>query len=402
MAPVTGALGVALAGTEVGLYPSAGYPSTTTGAMSRTVLAPLTPAPTPRPGPRPAPGTGQRPAGNSSAGGARRAVGSASRLGWLAGSIGYIYVYLREKVDAGERRRRLIAERDGTERLLAGALKELGLTILKQGIQHGDLTGLLEAVGRADARRETATADIAASEKLLGAEEGRLGAQELVLESEWNACDKASREAEELIRGVSRENQDTATRLARTRDARARLERDADAADGASDGKQKSATSRHEAAGKKSEEEALETQLARLDQQLVEMRERSSSLRAVAQGVRAKLETAVGTRRSAGSAMKASIAAHSRERAEAEREVAELTEQLGRAASQTRPISADLTSLYQSIDRFEETLADRARQIATLDQSLTHYDHKKLLTGVGLLTSLFALTAAGLWVALRR
>jgi hypothetical protein len=33
---------------------------------------------------------------------------SRSRLRWAAGSIGYIYVFLRDKLDAGERRRRLI------------------------------------------------------------------------------------------------------------------------------------------------------------------------------------------------------------------------------------------------------------------------------------------------------
>ena len=91
----------------------------------------------------------------------------------------------------------------------------------------------------------------------------------------------------------------------------------------------------------KSEEETLEAQVARLDAQLVEMREQSSSLRAAAQAARAKLEDAVATRRSAGSAMKASIAGHTRERADAEREVVELTEQLGRAGAQSRsPVAA--------------------------------------------------------------
>jgi len=387
MPPVSG-------GREAGMLATGGGPaSTLTGAMSRTVLAPMPSGGTPRPG-----GTGAA----ASATGARRARTPTSRLGWMAGSIGYIYVYLREKVDAGERRRRMVAERDGAERLLGGAVKELGLTILKEGIQHGDLTGLLEAIGRAEARRETATADIGASETLLAAEEGRLGAQELVLESEWNACDKASREAEELIRGVSREGQDTATRLGRMRDARTRLERDADSADAVSDGKQKAAHLRHEAAGKKSEEDALEAQLARLDRQLVEMRERSSALRADAQQVRTRLEAAVATRRSAASSMKASIAGHNRERADSEREVADLIEQLGRAAAQARPAAAPLGGLYQSIDRLGDTITDRAQQIAALDQSLAHYDHRKLLTGLGLLTSLFALTAAVLWVVLRK
>jgi hypothetical protein len=387
----------------MGTLPASDNLSTLSGAMSRTVLAPL-PAGTSRPPPGEA-ARGASPSGRAITGAdaaARRGGASTARLGWFAGSIAYIYVYLHEKLDAGERRRRLVEERDGAERLLGGAVKELGLTILAQGIQHPDLTGLLEAIGRADARREAAAADILASEKLLAAEEGRLGAHELVLEAERNACDKASRDAEELTRGVSRESQETASRLARARDARARLERDADAADAAPDGKQKAAHLRHEAAGMKSDEEALEAQGARLDHQLVEMREHSSLLRAAAQAARTKLEESVATRRSAGSAMKASIAGHSRERADAEREVVELTEQLGRAGAQSRSTAPSLTPLYQSIDRLEETLSDRTRQIAAIDQSSAHYDRRKLMTGVGLLTSIFALTAGVLWVVLRR
>ena len=381
--------------------------ATQSGAMSRTVLAPL-PAGSNRPSPsRAYNGTGGGQEGGGGAGegagvDARRRGAARSRLGWTAGSIAYIYVYLRGKVDAGERRRRLVEERAGAERLLGGAVKELGLTILAQGVQHPDLTGLLEAIGRAEAGREAAAADIVASEKLLAAEQGRLGSHELVLEAEWTACDKASREAEEVTRGVSRESQETASRLARVRDARARLERDAAAAEAAPDGKQKAAHLRHEAAGKRSEEEALEALGGRLDHQLIELREQSSSLRTAAQAARTKLEAAVATRRSAGSAMKASIAGHSRERANAEREVAELTEQLGRAGAQARSTLPGLSPLYQSIDRLEQTISERTREIAALDQSLTHYDLKKLLTGVGLLTSLVALTTAVLWVVLRR
>ena len=47
-------------------------------------------------------------------------------------------------------------------------------------------------------------------------------------------------------------------------------------------------------------------------------------------------------------------------------------------------------------------MSDRERQIAAIDQAQAHYDHRKLITGVGLLTGLFALTAAVLWVVLRR
>jgi len=397
MAPVTGPVGASAMGHApgaIGNGSGAIGAVSVTGAMSQTVLAPL-PTGSSRPiGPRT-----PRPSGPT---GGAEALAGTSRIGWLAGSIAYIYVYLREKLDAGALRRRLAEERDGAERLLGGAIKQLGATILAQGIQHPDLTSLLEAIGRAEARREAAAADIVASEKLLTAEEGRLGAEELVLEADWNACDKANRNHEELTRGVSRENQESASRLARARDARARVERDAELAEASPDGKQKAAHLRHEAAGMKSDEQALEAQVARLDAQLVEMREQSSSLRAAAQAARAKLEAAVATRRSAGSAMKASIAGHTRERADAEREMVELTEQLGRVGAQSRSPVAALAPLYQSIDRLDETVTDRERQIAAIDQAQAQYDHRKLITGVGLLTGLFALTAGVLWVVLRR
>ena len=56
----------------------------------------------------------------------RRRAGPARASAGLGESIGYIYVFLRGKLDAGERRRRLVEERAGAEALLAGALNELG------------------------------------------------------------------------------------------------------------------------------------------------------------------------------------------------------------------------------------------------------------------------------------
>src|SRR6476469_2249353 len=93
-----------------------------------------------------------------------------SRVRWLGESVGYIYVSLRGKLDAGERRRRLLEERSGADTLLAGALNALGQIVMREGIQHAELTGLLEAIGRAHARREAAAADAATSESLQQAE----------------------------------------------------------------------------------------------------------------------------------------------------------------------------------------------------------------------------------------
>src|SRR4051794_36779236 len=54
------------------------------------------------------------PVANGSGAGGRR-----SGLRWAGDSIGYIYVYMRGKLDAGEWRRRLTEERDGAQTMLA-------------------------------------------------------------------------------------------------------------------------------------------------------------------------------------------------------------------------------------------------------------------------------------------
>jgi len=334
----------------------------------------------------------------------RVARGLWATLSWIAGSIAYIYVYLRGKLDAGERRRRLVTERDGSQRLLAGAFKELGTAILREGIGAPDLTGLLEAIGRAEARRESALADIAASENMQAAEDGRLGAQESALEAAWRTCDAARAEADELLRPVTAQSQDVAARTARVRESLATHERDAQVAAAQPDGAARAAHLRHEAAALSSELGALQAQAARLERELVGLRERSASLRAVTAEARNKLEAAVTARRAAAGSMGAGIAGHTREQSEAEREIGELTEQLGRAAAQARVDlreQAPLRPLYQRIDRLKETIGERSTAIAALDQSLAHYDQRKLLTGVGLAAGLVVVTVGVLWVVLR-
>jgi hypothetical protein len=377
-------------------------PLASMAALSRTVLATPPPA---RAGTRPLT-VAVQPAsagadGANGAGGANTAP--RSRAGWAGDSIGYIYVYLRGKLDAGERRRRLIEERDGAEALLAGAIKELGATVLREQVEHPDLTGLLEAIGRAAARRDAAAGDVAASENLQAAEEARLAAQEAALDADWKSCDGANHEADEGLRATMAERQAAGNRLARLRDERARLSREADAATatGSPDGAARAAHLRHEEQGLAAEQRALEEQIGLHDRQLGELRERSGGLRAAAAAARSKLDQAVAARRQAASAMAASIAGHARDRAEAEREVAELTEQLGRAAAETRPAASSLLSAYQRIARLRDTITDRNGQIAALDQAQSHYDQRKLLTGVGLVASMLLATAAALWVALK-
>jgi hypothetical protein len=374
-----------------------------TAAVARTMFA--TPAPARPLLPNAAPL-------NGGAGGARTATpsghggpapGRPSGLRWVGDSIGYIYVYTRGKLDAGERRRRLGEERDGAEAMLAGAIRELGATILREGIQHGPFTALIDAIKRAEVRRETAAGDIVASEKQKESEDARLAAQEDAAEAEWKVCDAAARDADEVLRKATAEHEKASAKLSRLREERARLMREADAAAASPDGRARAARLRHEGQGLATEQRTLGEQVTRLERQLTDLREKSASLRAESARTRSKADKAATERRQAASDIAASIAGHVRDRAEADREAATLTEQLGRTAAESsaRLAASPLLSVYQRIDRLSATIGDRTRQIAALDQAAAHYDLRKLLTGVGLLTSMLLATAAALWAALR-
>ncbi len=384
-------LGTPTAG--MGLSPTGGAPDRVRGAAAfmRTMVA------TPRPGSMTGSATvalGRGTGSAASAGPARSPTG----IRWAGDAIGYIYVYLRDKLDAGERRRRLVDERAGAEALLTGAVTELASKILREGIQHPEFTGLLEAIGRAHARREAAAADLAAADNLQTAEAARLTSQEEAAEAEWRASDKASRDAEAILRGAADDRGAAGLRLARVRDERARLARDM-ASGGISEAR--AAQLAHEQVGLADEQRALEQLTQRLDRQLADLRDSSIALRTATAAGKAKLDQAVAARRAAASAMAASIAGRQRDRVLAEREAAELTEQLGRTAADIRPPHGALLSTYQTIDRLSATIADRSGQIAAIEQMQAHYDQRKLLTGVGLLTSLLGATAAALWAALR-
>jgi hypothetical protein len=318
-------------------------------------------------------------------------------LRWAGDNIAYIYVYLRDKVDAGARRRRLTEERAGAEALLSGAINELAATILREGVQHPDFTGLLEAIGRSQARREAAAADIAAAESLQANEATRLGAQVEAAEAEWTASDRTSREADEILRGAAADRDSAGNRLSRVKDERARLAREMSN----NEGDARAAQLAHDAVGLAAEQRALEQLTEKLDRQLADLRDNSVALRTAAAAAKAKLDQATAARRDAASAMAASVAGRQRDRTAAEKEAAELTDQLGRAAAEIRPPHSGLLSTYQNIDRLTETIADRGAQIAALEQMQAHYDGRKLLTGVGLLTSVLIATAAALWAALR-
>jgi chromosome segregation ATPase len=327
------------------------------------------------------------------------APGRRSRLGWVGESVGYVYVFLRGKLDAEERRRRLTEERTGAEALLSGAMSELGATVLQHGVTHADLTGLLEAIGRANAKREAAVADGAAADGLQQAEATRLTSEESAAQAEFSTSEKASRDADELVRVATSERRSVEAQLGKARDERARLQRAMTASPAPTP--TRAGELAHQVARIGSEQQALEAQAARLDRELLEHRAKAAALNRTAAAAKAKLEGAIGARRRAAAAMAASIAGRQRDRGEAEREVADLTAELGRAAAAARPPHPSLLSGYQTVDRLNHTIAERGGQLSALAQSSGHYDGRKLLAGVGLLASGLIATAAALWAVLR-
>jgi hypothetical protein len=293
-----------------------------------------------------------------------------SGFGSVAGSVRYVFTYLRGRVDAGARRRRLADEREGALRLASGALVDLGVVVLKEGFNSPELNGLLEAVGAAEAQRDTALGEMAAAEAFRAGEDSRLGQIEKAARSEVEACEGGIQENERMLRQID--------------DDRIRLQ-----------------ATPLPAASETSARLSLEGQRAGVEQQSDQFRERAAALRAAVLAARAKLEHAVAARRQASAALNASIAGHGRQRTDAEARILDLTTQIGRVAWRARLPDARLMPRYERIDRNHQMLEDRERQIATVERMVGRYDGRKLATGIGVLMGLAAAGIAALWVLLR-
>jgi DNA repair exonuclease SbcCD ATPase subunit len=296
----------------------------------------------------------------------------------LFDSVHYVFIYLRGRLDADARRRRLAEEREGAARLVSGALAELGQAVLGEGVNSPELTGLLEAVGRAQAQRETALAEISSTETFRAAEEIRLGDLETHVRAELHACEKGVEEAERALRQLE--------------DERRKL---AGPSGGAGTGAGVGGVA------KTQENAATELRRAHLDQQYDATRERAAALRAAGLAARAKLDQATAARRQALAALAASITGHARERAEAEGRIQELQTQIGRISWHLRIPDQRLISRYERLDRHQQTITERDRQIAMVEKLAGRYDRRKLGIGIGVLAGIVLVATLLLGVLIR-
>jgi hypothetical protein len=294
----------------------------------------------------------------------------------LLDSVHYVFTYLRGRLDADARRRRLAEEREGAARLVSGALSELGQSVLGEGVNSPELTGLLEAVGRAQAQRETALAEIASTETFRAAEEIRLGDLETHVRAELHACEKGVEEADRTLRQLE--------------DERRKL-----AGPGGSAGTGAANVTKNQ------ENAASELRRAHLDQQYDATRERAAALRAAGLAARAKLDQATAARRQALAALAASITGHARERAETEGRIQELQTQIGRISWHLRIPDQRLISRYERLDRHQQTITERDRQIAMVEKLAGRYDRRKLGIGIGVLAGIVLVATLLLGVLIR-
>lgn len=288
-------------------------------------------------------------------------------------ALGYLFAYVRGRIDAEDRKRSLAEERRGAERMIEAVLMELGTALVADPTPPPALGDAIAAVLAARGRREAAAADLASGEKLQAAEDLRLGLEQAAAENEWQACARAADEVDRMLRDIE--------------DQRRGLDEPG---------------ARGVPAGTVSAEPgASAAKRALLDEQFSTARDRAAALRASTTAARAKLEQATAARRKAAAAMAAGLAAQARARSEAERAMAEATMSAGRRARELRLPGPELDARYERVDRLQQVITEADTAVGTLDARIGGYDNRRLLAGAGVLCALIAVVAAGLWLVLR-
>lgn len=289
----------------------------------------------------------------------------------------YVFTTIRGRMDADERRRRLMQETDGARRMAEGTLVEIGQTVLAQRIPHPEVDPLTAAAVALRSRREAVNSDLAAAEKFQAAEDLRLGLLEASAEAEWKSCSDTARDVELALGRTESDRREARDALARHHAARV--------AGGATP---------------PGDRATLEDRCAALDEQYRTLRERAAALRASSLGAKGKLEQATAARKLAAAAVGASVNGHSRERSEIDAELRRLTTQIGARAIERRVPSAFLTAPYERFDRLQATTRAQQNELARLERSRGGIDRSRFAAGLGLILGALTVCGAGVWALL--
>jgi hypothetical protein len=292
-----------------------------------------------------------------------------------------VFIYVRGPIDAEDRKRGLIREREGALRLVEEVLLGLGQGVMAEGssVKAPEVADIIDAVVQTHLRRDAAIADLAAAESLKASDDMKFAVEESNARNDEKACDVGAAELDELMRKIQDERREVAAQVGQLR--------------GSSSGPDDQNCGPERA--------VFDQQHAVLERQFDALRERAAALRATTIAARAKLDQAIAARRQVAAAMTATLSAHARDRADAERQIRQLMVQLGRAAVRARMPGHALTRGYAHVARLEATIATKDRLIAGLQGTIAGADRRKLQLAVGVLVAILITIGLSLWASLR-
>ncbi|MEO5770037.1 MAG: hypothetical protein ABIS92_16905 [Polyangia bacterium] len=303
-------------------------------------------------------------------------------------SVRYVFTYARGRLDAETRRRQLMSERDGAQRLVESVLFGLGQIVLTEGDTPTELAELTEHIAQARQRREAAISDARAAENLQASQDLRLGLEQSRAETEWKACEHGALELDRSLRNLEDQRREVDNEL--HHGSAPNTQRDSVGAAGGTTG----ATARAAVLGE---------QRTLIDERYQSLRERAAALRASTTAAQSKFDHATASRRQAALEMAACLSAHARDRAEAEQTTRELTVELGRTAHRMGLPRPSLVPGYAQVARLANTIEERDRELTSLQRAAGSYDRRKLAIGlavVAITLGLLAIVATTTWLVL--
>ncbi|MEP6655224.1 MAG: hypothetical protein ABJA82_17805, partial [Myxococcales bacterium] len=293
-------------------------------------------------------------------------------------SVRYVFTYARGRLDAETRKRQLMSERDGAQRLAESVLFGLGQIIVTEGETPTELADLKEHIARARLRREAAISDAIAAESLQASQDLRLGLEQSRAETECKACEHGALELDRSLRNLEDQRREIDNEL--QHGSAANTQRDSIGGTG-------------DATGATDRASVLGEQRTLIDERYQSLRERAAALRASTVAARSKFEHATASRRQAALEMAACLSAHARDRAEAEQTTRELTVELGRTAHRMGLPRPSLVPGYAQVARLEKTIEERDHQLTSVQRAAGSYDRRKLALGLTVVATTLGLLA---------
>ncbi len=310
----------------------------------------------------------------------------------IATAVPYVFELVAARRKLRTQRARLVDLQANDEPLLTAAFADLGAAVRKADLHHPALDPVLTLIAASDHRKSSAVSASGEATRQHEIEDRRLATEEAAFLADWQPADQRAAELEGVRDDTLGECKGTTAALARLQETRQRfeaeaVEREAGAASrpALAEGRAFAAGLRRQVAALAPAESDLKEETSALDERIIELRARAEAQRTEATAKRVRLDGAIAARRQVATDLQTSLASQAREQAEAEREIHELTQQLGQVAARARPFSPALQDAFLRLDNLQDTNQARRNDLDQLDATLASYDKRKFRIGVAML-----------------